>query len=227
MQDSTQSEVLAKGFFALRGAFRLTVPHALANVTPCCASAPGRPSRGPNETNVSAQPEQAETHARVSGADEDLRRQKRAQPAAGQGTAAPDGLRPRSGGQNRLARAARLLKAADFGRALKVGRRLTSGPFALHVAHTEGGGVRLGLTVGRRAGAAVVRNRVKRSLREHFRRHRNTFPPGTDLVIVVTRDLSSVSGVALRRAVAEAFRAAAAARPAGGARHGASEPPPR
>jgi hypothetical protein len=44
---------------------------------------------------------------------------------------------------------------------------------------------------------------------------------------VVTRDLSSVSGVALCRVVAEAFRAAAAARPAGGARHGASEPPPR
>jgi hypothetical protein len=44
---------------------------------------------------------------------------------------------------------------------------------------------------------------------------------------VVTRDLSSVSGIALRRAVAEAFRAAAAARPAGGTRRGASEPPPR
>jgi len=87
--------------------------------------------------------------------------------------------------------------------------------------------VRLGVIVGRRAGAAVLRNRIKRSLREHFRRHRNTFPPGTDLVIVVTRDLGTVTGAALRRAVAEAFRAAAAGRPAGGTRRGACEPPPR
>lgn len=101
---------------------------------------------------------------------------------------------------------------------LKAGRRLSSGPFVLHVASAGQGGARLGLNVSRRAGPAVVRNRIKRSLREHFRRHRSVFPPGTDLVIVVTRDLSTLTGATLRRAVAEAFRAAAAGYPAGGRR---------
>jgi ribonuclease P protein component len=43
---------------------------------------------------------------------------------------------------------------------------------------------RLGLAVGRRVGGAVVRNRLKRRLREIFRRHRDVFPAPLDVVVI-------------------------------------------
>lgn len=45
---------------------------------------------------------------------------------------------------------------------------------------------RLGITVSRRVGGAVVRNRVKRLVREVFRRHRDGIPRGDSVVIART-----------------------------------------
>lgn len=205
----------------------MTLPRPLGNVPGCCANASDQLSRGADEAHVSAEPEQTQTHARVSGEDEHSGRAKGAEAAPGQGALAPDSLRPRGGGQSRFPRAARLVRAADFSRALKVGRRVRSGPFALHIAHASRGGVRLGIIIGRPAGGAAVRNRIKRSLREYFRQHRNTFPPGTDLVVAVVRGLSSLTGFALHRAVAEAFQAAAVRPSARGTKRGTSDSAPR
>ncbi len=44
-------------------------------------------------------------------------------------------------------------------------------------------GARLGLTVPRAIGGAVVRNRIKRRLREAFRIHRAEFGPQWDIVL--------------------------------------------
>ena len=43
---------------------------------------------------------------------------------------------------------------------------------------------RLGLSVSRKLGSAVVRNRWKRLLRDAFRRHRHQLPTGLDLVVL-------------------------------------------
>ena len=43
---------------------------------------------------------------------------------------------------------------------------------------------RLGLTVGTKLGGAVVRNRVRRRLREIYRLHEDRLLPGRDIVIV-------------------------------------------
>lgn len=53
----------------------------------------------------------------------------------------------------------------------------------------EGGGCRLGITVTRKVGAAVVRNRLKRVLRETFRRHHSRLSPSFDLVINPRRSM--------------------------------------
>lgn len=43
---------------------------------------------------------------------------------------------------------------------------------------------RLGLSVSRKFGSAVVRNRLRRLLREAFRLHKQEIPPGFDLVLI-------------------------------------------
>jgi ribonuclease P protein component len=49
-------------------------------------------------------------------------------------------------------------------------------------------GTRLGVTVTRKVGKAVKRNRIKRLVREAFRRERHALPPGLDMVWVAKRD---------------------------------------
>ncbi|MBN2584434.1 MAG: ribonuclease P protein component [Planctomycetes bacterium] len=56
---------------------------------------------------------------------------------------------------------------------------------------------RIGLSVGRKQGNSVFRNRIKRLLREAFRLSRHELPEGYDL-IVVPRDFEAVSLVRLR-----------------------------
>jgi ribonuclease P protein component len=43
---------------------------------------------------------------------------------------------------------------------------------------------RLGMSVSRKVGPAVVRNRLRRLYREAFRMTRDTLPPGLDLVLI-------------------------------------------
>jgi ribonuclease P protein component len=46
------------------------------------------------------------------------------------------------------------------------------------------GAARLGISVSRKVGNAVCRNRIKRRLREFFRVHRQELPAGVDLSVV-------------------------------------------
>ncbi len=46
------------------------------------------------------------------------------------------------------------------------------------------GGNRVGITAGKKLGHAVVRNRVRRRLREIYRLNEDRFAPGWDIVVV-------------------------------------------
>ena len=50
---------------------------------------------------------------------------------------------------------------------------------------------RLGVTVTRKVGIAVVRNRIRRWVREAFRRERRRFAPGIDMVWVAKRSAAT------------------------------------
>lgn len=77
------------------------------------------------------------------------------------------------------------------------GRSVSDRCFVLHVfprpAEAEGGEARLGLSVGRRVGGAVERNRVKRLVREAFRELAPALPPGQDVVVVARAEAHALA----------------------------------
>ena len=94
-------------------------------------------------------------------------------------------------GHARLPRAMRVRKRTEF---LRIQRgahcKKASGQHYTLIASPAApttGLLRMGLTVSRKVGNAVVRNRVKRWLRESFRRHASLMVApagGTDLVVI-------------------------------------------
>lgn len=71
-----------------------------------------------------------------------------------------------------------------FRRLYAKGKTTATPTVALYVRPNRGGKNRLGLTVGTKVGKAVVRNRVRRRLREIYRLHESQLRPGWDLVVV-------------------------------------------
>jgi len=72
---------------------------------------------------------------------------------------------------------------ADFLRIIREGTRFHTPHF--WVAFCPNGLTyrRLGITVGKRVGSAVIRNRLKRRIREFFRQNKGCFPEATDWVV--------------------------------------------
>jgi len=90
--------------------------------------------------------------------------------------------RPRLG----FGKADRLRASSEFTRVQRRGVRVQSAHFVLYgLPGVRDGAIRLGITVSRRVGNAVVRNRVKRRVRECFRlRLRAMLPAGATMAAI-------------------------------------------
>jgi ribonuclease P protein component len=105
-----------------------------------------------------------------------------------------------------LRRAARLRDARDFRRVNRTGVRRAGPHFVAVVAPSGPKPVvspRLGLAVSRRVGNAVARNRVKRRVREWFRRERASLPPSTDWVVIARAGAAELDAQEVARELSE------------------------
>ncbi|MEO1992542.1 MAG: ribonuclease P protein component [Pirellulales bacterium] len=104
--------------------------------------------------------------------------------------------------RNDFPRAARLLHAEDFARVYAAHNASAIGPLVMYAAKRDGlhsPRPRLGLSVSRKIGGAVVRNRWKRHLREAFRQVQEELNPHFDFIIVVRSGLPQAGAMSLNK----------------------------
>jgi ribonuclease P protein component len=93
-----------------------------------------------------------------------------------------------------LPREARIRRAGDFAVLRQASGRLGGRCFSVRYRQNELGHARMGMAVSKRVSKrAVERNRIKRLLRESFRRVRSQLPP-LDLMIMAREQAAGVPG---------------------------------
>ena len=81
----------------------------------------------------------------------------------------------------------RLVTNRQFEAVLARKLRVSDGLLTLYMAENDCGYPRLGVSVAKSCGNAVVRNRLKRLLRESFRQSRDEIPAGFDYLLMVSQ----------------------------------------
>jgi ribonuclease P protein component len=91
----------------------------------------------------------------------------------------------------------RLLKRSDFLILSNCGKRIQNRKFIAYFCQNNLNHCRLGLTVTRKVGKAVKRNRIKRLAREYFRQNRHIFKDHWDISLIAKRESVDISNKAL------------------------------
>jgi ribonuclease P protein component len=92
----------------------------------------------------------------------------------------------------RFARAQRLNRASEFNSVRKSGKSWT-GRYLVLAALVQQGTSRIGIITTRRIGSALIRNRVRRIIREIFRLNQHRIKPGFWLVTIARRPSAQAS----------------------------------
>ena len=91
-----------------------------------------------------------------------------------------------------LSKADRLLNRPEFTRLAKTGKKIQNRHFILYYSRSTGDRSRIGITVSRKVGKAVRRNRLKRLSREYFRLNRHELIGFWDINIIAKKSAAEL-----------------------------------
>jgi len=91
-------------------------------------------------------------------------------------------------------RADKILKRYEFLHLSKSGKKIQNRYFIALFCPGKSEQSRLGITVTKKIGNAVTRNRIKRLCREYFRLNKQKIPAGWDINIIAKKEAVNLSG---------------------------------
>lgn len=97
-------------------------------------------------------------------------------------------------GSERFPKTARLRKRSQFLKLSRTGSKFKSAHFVVISKSNDANESRLGITVSGKVGNSVVRNRIKRQVREFFRRHRADLAKATDFSVIARSGAAALTG---------------------------------
>jgi ribonuclease P protein component len=99
----------------------------------------------------------------------------------------------------------RILKRSEFAELSKTGHRIQNKHFIAYFAAGRYDRARLGVTVTRKVGPAVKRNRIKRLVREFFRLNRYCLSGKWDINIIAKAGVDELSSEQVHRSLQNIF----------------------
>ena len=100
----------------------------------------------------------------------------------------------------------RLTKNLEFKRVYRAGRRWSSFFFTMYIKKNNLNHSRLGVSVSKKVGKSVVRNRTKRRVKEAFRKNLNFIKIGYDVVISAKPPASEADFTKIERELINLFK---------------------
>lgn len=156
------------------------------------------------EEDLPTQSSSACQDTRISYSHANPRRAPDIKAAPPEGSSSSDSVNPDSAA---FPKQYRLLRRLDFQRVYEQGQRRSASLCTIFYRPNGLAQTRLGITVPRRLGTAVLRNRIKRRLREIFRLHRQELPGGWDIVLNPRPAAATVAYPSLERELLRLFPA--------------------
>ncbi|MCG8687051.1 MAG: ribonuclease P protein component [Desulfobacterales bacterium] len=105
-----------------------------------------------------------------------------------------------------LPKDARLRKRAEFLKLSKQGKKIRTGYFIAAVSEGTEKNNRIGITVSKKVGNAVARNRIKRLIREYFRHQKDSVPGTKDISIIARKGLTTLSNRQINEKLDKLFK---------------------
>jgi len=103
----------------------------------------------------------------------------------------------------------RLAKREDFNKVYRAGKSVANHQFVLYYYKRSGQeNFRLGISASKKIGNAVVRNRMRRMIKEIVRLNNNKIVGGYDYIVIVRKPAVTLSYQELEKSVKHVFRKA-------------------